>query len=153
MEQSKANTKFNINWAIAGAIGVGAIVFALINNQQVPQEENSAPVELNTLVVIPLENLGTDSSVNFANGISSDLANGLSRAAKSMNVINLGKRPENLEEITELVGAKSLFFLSLAGTYKAMGYEKRNSKTPQFTDHCFTGEYPIDVTEILKLNR
>jgi len=59
----------------------------------------------------------------------------------------------NLKEMTELVGAKSLFFLSLNGTYKAMGCEKRNSKTPQFTDHCFTGEYPIDVTEILKLNR
>ncbi|MAW34265.1 MAG: hypothetical protein CMK56_07635 [Proteobacteria bacterium] len=104
-KRSRANTKFNINWAIAGAIGVGAIVFALINNQQVPREENSAPAELNTLVVIPLENLGTDSSINFANGISSDLANGLSRAAKSMNVINLGKRPEKLEEITDKTGA------------------------------------------------
>ena len=55
--------------------------------------------------------------------------------------------------MTEIVGANSLFFLSLNGTYKAMGCEKRNSNTPQFTDHCFTGEYPIDVTEILKLNR
>ena len=24
-----------------------------------------------------------------------------------------------------------------------MGYEKRNSLYPQFTDHCFTGDYPI----------
>ena len=24
-----------------------------------------------------------------------------------------------------------------------MGYEKRNSSYPQFTDHCFTGEYPV----------
>ena len=24
-----------------------------------------------------------------------------------------------------------------------MGYEKRNPSYPQFTDHCFTGEYPI----------
>ena len=56
----------------------------------------------------------------------------------------------NSDRITNLI---SLFFLSLNGTYKAMGCEKRNPKTPQFTDHCFTGEYPIDVTEILKLNR
>ena len=34
-----------------------------------------------------------------------------------------------------------------------MGCKKRNSKTPQFTDHCFTGEYPIDVTEILEFNK
>ena len=24
-----------------------------------------------------------------------------------------------------------------------MGYEKRNSSYPQFTDHCFTGDYPV----------
>ena len=24
-----------------------------------------------------------------------------------------------------------------------MGYEKRNSSYPQFSDHCFTGEYPV----------
>ena len=24
-----------------------------------------------------------------------------------------------------------------------MGYEKRNSSYPQFTDHYFTGDYPI----------
>ena len=59
----------------------------------------------------------------------------------------------NLKKMTKLVGAKSLFFLSLAGTYKAMGCKERNSHTPQFTDHCFTGQYPIDVSEILKLNR
>ena len=58
----------------------------------------------------------------------------------------------NIEEMTELVGAKSLFFLSLDGTYKAMGYNERNKESPQFTDHCFTGEYPIDISEILKIN-
>jgi amidophosphoribosyltransferase len=58
----------------------------------------------------------------------------------------------NIEEMTKLVGAKSLFFLSLEGTYKAMGCEERNTMNPQFTDHCFTGEYPVDVSEVLKLN-
>ncbi len=58
----------------------------------------------------------------------------------------------NIKEMSNLVGAKSLFFLSLDGTYKAMGCSERNGETPQFTDHCFTGEYPIDISEILKLN-
>ena len=58
----------------------------------------------------------------------------------------------NIEEMTKLVGAKSLFFLSLNGTYKAMGYNERNKELPQFTDHCFTGDYPIDISEILKIN-
>ena len=43
----------------------------------------------------------------------------------------------------KFVNATSLRFLSVKGLYKSMGYEKRNSTYPQFTDHCFTGDYPI----------
>ena len=50
----------------------------------------------------------------------------------------------NLKQMTQAIGATSLFFLSLEGTYKAMGYKKRNNTNPQFTDHCFTGEYPVE---------
>ena len=28
-----------------------------------------------------------------------------------------------------------------------MGYEKRNPTYPEFTDHYFTGEYPIEPTD------
>ena len=49
----------------------------------------------------------------------------------------------NLEEMRKFINATSLKFLSIEGLYKAMGYEKRNPSYPQFTDHCFTGEYPI----------
>ena len=52
--------------------------------------------------------------------------------------------------MAKIVGAASLFFLSLRGTYKAMGF-KIEIKNPQFSDHCFTGDYPIDISEILKL--
>ena len=56
----------------------------------------------------------------------------------------------DIDEITNIIGATSVFFLSLNGTYKAMGYTTRDPHTPQFTDHCFTGDYPIDVSNILK---
>ena len=56
----------------------------------------------------------------------------------------------DINVMTKLVGASSLFFLSLDGTYKAMGCEQRNKKSPQFTDHCFTGDYPVEVTEFFK---
>ena len=29
-----------------------------------------------------------------------------------------------------------------------MGYEKRNSHYPQFTDHCFTGDYPVKPIDV-----
>ena len=53
----------------------------------------------------------------------------------------------SIEEMRESIGATSLFFLSLEGTYKAMGHDERNNKQPQFTDHCFTGEYPTPLLD------
>ena len=47
------------------------------------------------------------------------------------------------KETENIIGATSIFFLSIEGTYKAMGYEGRNNETPQLTDHCFTNEYPV----------
>ena len=56
---------------------------------------------------------------------------------------------KNNEEICKYIGAKSLKFLSLQGLYRAMGYQNRNNDSPQFTDHHFTGDYPIKPLDYL----
>ncbi len=53
----------------------------------------------------------------------------------------------SLEEMRVFMGADSLSFLSVDGLYRAMGLEGRDDKSPQFTDHCFTGDYPTDLTD------
>ena len=45
------------------------------------------------------------------------------------------------------INAKSLKFLSLNGLYKALIDGKRNSSYPQFSDHYFTGDYPIKPSD------
>ena len=50
----------------------------------------------------------------------------------------------SIEEMRIFIGAKTLQFLSIKGLYKSLGFEKRNTSYPQFTDHCFTGDYPIE---------
>ena len=50
----------------------------------------------------------------------------------------------DLESMRKLINATTLKFLSIDGLYKSMGFSKRNQSYPQFTDHCFTGEYPIE---------
>ncbi len=52
-----------------------------------------------------------------------------------------------LEEMRAYIGVTSLAFLSVDGVYKSVGYEGRNNAQPQFTDHCFTGEYPTHLTD------
>ncbi|MDX7952812.1 amidophosphoribosyltransferase [Lichenihabitans sp. Uapishka_5] len=54
----------------------------------------------------------------------------------------------NLAEMQSYIGADSLAFLSVDGTYRAMGLEGRDAACPQFTDHCFTGEYPTRLTDV-----
>ena len=53
----------------------------------------------------------------------------------------------SIEEMRKFINATTLKFLSIEGLYKSMGYEKRNSSYPQFTDHCFTGEYPVEPVD------
>ncbi len=53
----------------------------------------------------------------------------------------------DLEGMRRFIGADSLAFLSVEGIYRAMGYEQRDALRPQFTDHCFTGDYPTALTD------
>jgi amidophosphoribosyltransferase len=53
----------------------------------------------------------------------------------------------DLEGMRQFIGADSLAFLSVDGIYRAMGAGKRDPLRPQFTDHCFTGEYPTPLTD------
>ena len=50
---------------------------------------------------------------------------------------------KNVDEIKKYIGSDSLNFLSIEGLYNALVKEKRNNNYPQFSDHYFTGEYPI----------
>tara|TARA_B100000579_G_C22831230_1_gene856104 strand:- start:1051 stop:2502 length:1452 start_codon:yes stop_codon:yes gene_type:complete len=47
------------------------------------------------------------------------------------------------EEMCKYIKAKTLKFLSLDGLYAGLEKGKRNSTYPQFSDHYFTGEYPV----------
>jgi len=54
-----------------------------------------------------------------------------------------------LEEMRDYIGVTSLAFLSVDGLYRAVGYDGRDDIRPQFTDHCFTGDYPTHLTDII----
>ncbi len=56
---------------------------------------------------------------------------------------------KNLDEMCKYINAKTLKFLSLDGLYKALCNEKRNEIYPQFSDHYFTGNYPIEPSDKL----
>jgi len=53
----------------------------------------------------------------------------------------------NLEEMAKIIGVESLAFLTMDGLYRAMGLDGRNAENPQYCDACFSGEYPIHLTD------
>jgi amidophosphoribosyltransferase len=54
----------------------------------------------------------------------------------------------SLEEMRAYIGCDTLAFLSVDGIYRAMGEAGRDPLRPQFTDHCFTGDYPTLLTDL-----
>ena len=54
----------------------------------------------------------------------------------------------DLEGMRQFIGADSLAFLSVDGIYRAMGFPGRDNARPQFTDHCFTGDYPTPLSDL-----
>ncbi len=54
----------------------------------------------------------------------------------------------SVEEMRQLIGADSLRFISIDGLYRAMGQPERNKDAPHYCDACFTGEYPIPLTDV-----
>ncbi|MBI3435736.1 MAG: amidophosphoribosyltransferase [Proteobacteria bacterium] len=53
----------------------------------------------------------------------------------------------DIDGMRRFIGADSLAFLSVDGVYRAMGEERRDPARPQFTDHCFTGDYPTPLAD------
>lgn len=54
----------------------------------------------------------------------------------------------NVEEMRQYIQADSLAFVSIDGLYRAMGEPARDAAAPQFCDACFSGSYPIELTDI-----
>ena len=53
----------------------------------------------------------------------------------------------SIEEMARFIGADSLAFLSMDGLYRAVGEPRRNPEAPSFCDACFSGDYPIRLTD------
>lgn len=53
----------------------------------------------------------------------------------------------DLAGMKAFMGADSLAFLSVEGVYRSCGFGQRDDKQPQFSDHCFTGDYPTSLTD------
>ncbi len=53
----------------------------------------------------------------------------------------------NSLEMAKIIGVDSLSYISIDGLYRACGENNRNNSFPQFCDACFTGEYPIALSD------
>ncbi|HEY4941124.1 MAG TPA: amidophosphoribosyltransferase [Rhizomicrobium sp.] len=64
------------------------------------------------------------------------------------NTSDLPAHRMDVEALRQLIGADSLAFISMDGLYRAMGEGKRDAAAPKFCDACFSGDYPIELTDV-----
>ena len=50
-------------------------------------------------------------------------------------------------QIADLIKVDSLAYISVDGLYRAVAGASRDARAPQFCDACFTGDYPIPLTD------
>jgi amidophosphoribosyltransferase len=53
----------------------------------------------------------------------------------------------DVAQMAQHIGVDSLAFISTDGLYRAMGEKNRSDEHPQYCDACFTGDYPIPLTD------
>ena len=53
----------------------------------------------------------------------------------------------SLDEMAKIIGVDTLAFISMDGLYRAVGEAKRDNLKPQFCDACFSGDYPMPLTD------
>lgn len=55
----------------------------------------------------------------------------------------------DVQAIAKYIGVDSLAYISYDGLYQAMGETGRDEVQPKFCDACFTGQYPVTLTDQL----
>jgi amidophosphoribosyltransferase len=53
----------------------------------------------------------------------------------------------DVDAMARIIGVDSLAFISIDGLYRAVAGAARDARRPQFCDACFTGDYPIPLTD------
>jgi amidophosphoribosyltransferase len=53
----------------------------------------------------------------------------------------------DVQGMADHIGVDSLAFITIDGLYRAMGETGRDPERPQYCDACFTGEYPIRLSD------
>ncbi len=77
------------------------------------KDENKAS-EFNILAVSPIEVVSDDKAqINLAVGLTQDLSGGLKKAARSLNVVTLNEKPQNINDLADNIGARYLISGSL----------------------------------------
>ena len=53
----------------------------------------------------------------------------------------------DIEGMVRHIGVDSLSYLTMDGLYRAVGEPGRDAAAPQYCDACFSGDYPIRLTD------
>ena len=101
---SKGTSKSIISLVAASLIGIViATSYFLLN------KGDNKVTKFNILAVSPIDVVSDDKEqINLAVGLTQDLSGGLKKSARSLNVVTLNEKPENIGDLANNIGARYL---------------------------------------------
>ncbi len=97
---------------VAASFLIGIIL--ITTNYFLLNKGENKVTEFNILAVSPIEVVSDDKEqINLAVGLTQDLSGGLKKSARSLNVVTLNEKPEDISDLANNIGARYLISGSL----------------------------------------
>jgi adenylate cyclase len=102
----KLNGKNSISKTLISLVAVSIFCIVITTSYLLINNKNT---EFNIVAVSPIDIVSDDKDqINLAIGLTQDLSGGLKKAAKSLNIVTLNKKPEDISKLATDIGARYL---------------------------------------------
>ena len=111
----KPSTSSGTSKSIISIVAASLIGVVIATSYYLLNKKEDKALEYNILAVSPIAVVSDDESqINLAVGLTQDLSGGLKKAARSLNVVTLNEKPENISDLANNIGARYLISGSLS---------------------------------------
>ena len=111
----KPSSSAGVSKSILTAVAASLIGIVAATSYFLFSKGEEKALEFNVLAISPIAVVSNDESqINLAVGLTQDLSGGLKKAARSLNVLTLNEKPEEISNLAKNIGARYLISGSLS---------------------------------------
>ena len=105
----KIKSNKSISKTLLSVVAASVLCIVITASYLLINDKNNKTTEFNIVAVAPIDIVSDDKDqINLAIGLTQDLSGGLKKAAKSLNIVTLNKKPEDISNLATDIGARYL---------------------------------------------